>query len=549
LHLWSLAVEEQFYIVLPAWLLFAWRMRWRAFPAIVAAAVFSFILSIVDSKNDPVGAFYSPLSRIWEILAGVVLAYVSEGHTLLKGPLSARGNQAKEYAKAVVRSPWWKNAAALVGLSAILFACFVFDKGVAFPGLLALIPVGGSVLLVGAGRGTFLDRYLLSRGPLVGLGLISYPLYMWHWPILVFARIVTGSLLMPPQRLQLIGISLVVAFATYWLIEKPVRRAGGRTTTLVLVAALACIGLMSSFASAFKLQPREKGAGLEQILNAALDWGYPPPPFRMILADGHRFWRQDSQVRKTTIFIGDSNVEQYAPRISELLVNNPTEYRSVMFATTGGCSPIPAVFLGAVKECRERMIQAYHLADDTDVDTVVVGASWILHIDVLANETYLNSLEELIRKLASRKRVFLILNIPTGPELDPQNMFKGSRLTDVIPAPRISTQFDLRGFLREYGPLRAELKARGSRAGAVVIDPLDFLCSGAGCPVFDARGNPLYRDASHMRPFYAKQSASFVDETIIYHQEGAGQINHGPAEQDRLPQRPSPRARESNAVD
>ncbi len=221
-----------------------------------------------------------------------------------------------------------------------------------------------------------------------------------------------------------------------------------------------------------------------------------PPSFRMILADGRRFWRQDSEVKQTTIFIGDSNAEQYAPRISELVAQKSNGSTDRYFATTGGCSPIPAVFLNAPEECRNRMIQAYLLAETPEVDTVVVGASWILHMDDATKPKYLDSLEQLLRKMAAHRRVF-ILNIPHWPELDPQNMFRGSS----FPSYRHAVY---RGAIRfaEISPqlwaALAELKERGIRAGAVVIDPLDSLCTGLQLPcVRFERQTTLQRCVSH----------------------------------------------------
>jgi peptidoglycan/LPS O-acetylase OafA/YrhL len=518
LHLWSLAIEEQFYILLPAWVLFARRKRWPALPVIAGASLFSLVLCIVQSNHDAVAAFYSPFSRIWEILCGVILAYTAESRRSGQGGLALTNSEAWTRVRATADSVWFRNSICAVGLVCIFASCIWFSKATVFPGVFAAAPVVGAGLVVSAGSGAFINRFVLSCSPLVRLGLISYPLYMWHWPILIFARIVAGDLLMPTQRLELIAISIGLALATYLFLERPVRGEGGRRATLALIAGVLGVGILSSLAVAFNLQPRAKGAGLESILNAALDWGYPPPSFRMVLADGHRFWRQDSQVKETTIFIGDSNMEQYAPRVSELLLKSPSEYRSVIFATTGGCSPIPAIFLSTPGECQDRMIQAYRLARSPNVDTVVLGASWILHVDLAANSAYLESLEQLIRGIAAERRVFLVLNMPTGPELDPKNMFSGSRITTVVPKPTTSVRFDLRKFLSEYAPLRAELRERGTRSGAYVIDPLEFLCGPDSCPVFDKQGEPLYRDASHMRPFYVDSSAAFIDKSIEYRQ-------------------------------
>src|SRR4051812_39233055 len=168
LHLWSLGIEEQFYLAWPLILMLATRWRVALLSIAGAIAIASFTFNVARVGFDPVATFYLPFSRAWELLAGAVLA-------LTWSRIDQSGAASN-----------WRAAA---GLVLIVIAAAVLNVHRAFPGWWALLPVAGSALLLSA-PAAWINRTLLSWPPMVWIGLISYPLYLWHWPLLVFPAVV-----------------------------------------------------------------------------------------------------------------------------------------------------------------------------------------------------------------------------------------------------------------------------------------------------------------------------------------------------------------------
>ncbi|MEO5919632.1 MAG: acyltransferase family protein [Pseudolysinimonas sp.] len=234
-HFWSLAVEEQFYLIWPPLLLIGVvlaRKAWRPSVLAIILAVFllSLILSVVLTDLLPTFAFYSLATRAWELAIGAALAVAT---TL------------------VTRAPprWAAEVAGAVGVVAILVSGIAFTEFVPIPGFAALVPTLGAALILWAGLHT-----QTAVGRVLGLwaprrvGDISYPLYLWHWPVLLFGLPIVGA--PPVMRLVLFAVALVLAIATYALIERPVSRlrvtSGFPRVLLSGVAATAAIVIGAS---------------------------------------------------------------------------------------------------------------------------------------------------------------------------------------------------------------------------------------------------------------------------------------------------------------
>jgi peptidoglycan/LPS O-acetylase OafA/YrhL len=201
LHLWSLGVEEQFYIVWPLVILLLRRKPDRVFAAILIIAALSFLLNILSIDRHEAD-FYSPLTRAWELMLGAAAAWIMRRYPQ---PLSDREIEA-------IR---------IVGLAAILSAALVLNSRMRYPGWLALVPTAGSVLLVLSPDRGGATSYLMARGPIVSIGRISYPLYLWHWPLLVLAEAFKFSTLTELERLLVVAVSFALAALTYEWVEKP----------------------------------------------------------------------------------------------------------------------------------------------------------------------------------------------------------------------------------------------------------------------------------------------------------------------------------------
>jgi peptidoglycan/LPS O-acetylase OafA/YrhL len=231
LHLWSLGIEEQFYIVWPAVLLLAWRRRANLVLVTAALALLSFVLNAAGVTHHGTATFYSPLSRAWELLAGALLACAAHRNT------AAGTTDAKA------------NGMALLGLALLAFGV-ALTKQEHFPGWRALVPVAAAVLLIAAGPRAWINRVVLGNRLAVGIGLVSYPFYLWHWPLLSFAQIVEGHLPAPRIRIAAVLAALVLAWLSYLLLERPLRGLSGRRARMpvsLLCALMAATGLAGAY--------------------------------------------------------------------------------------------------------------------------------------------------------------------------------------------------------------------------------------------------------------------------------------------------------------
>ena len=251
LHLWSLGIEEQFYIIWPLLLWAAWKKRLNIFTVCLTLTIISFGWNLHWYKTNGVADYFSPQTRFWELISGAMLAFAFTGvhrKNNLAG-IRARLNHI------ICRIVWSSKAPdSILAVNHILSAAGMILLGISvfvtrperFPGKAAIFPVIAAVMLIAAGSEGWFNKKILSCKALVWLGLISYPLYLWHWPLLSFARILCEK---PPSyliRVILILAAVLLAWLTVKVIEKPFR-FGNRYVRLKVTAlctALLIIGIL-----------------------------------------------------------------------------------------------------------------------------------------------------------------------------------------------------------------------------------------------------------------------------------------------------------------
>ncbi len=235
LHLWSLAIEEQFYLCFPLILWAAWKRRVQPLAVITVVGGASFIWNVVAIGRTSFD-FFSPQTRVWELMIGAALA-------------SAAMRPSFRLPRAVSR-----NVASFMGGYLLGFGLLFITKDDPFPGWWALLPTLGTALLISGGASAWINRRLLSNRLLVWFGLISFPLYLWHWPLLAYARLLAGETIAWPYRAALVAVAVGLAWLTYRFIERPLRY-GRRVWTIaglaIPLATLGVIGLSVSLADGF----------------------------------------------------------------------------------------------------------------------------------------------------------------------------------------------------------------------------------------------------------------------------------------------------------
>lgn len=236
LHLWSLGIEEQFYILWPVILLLGWRLRANLLALAAVLALVSFVVNLAGIDRYPGATFYFPVSRAWELLLGAGLACL-------------HGRPGASIPAFAARPAWLApNLLAWLGAALLAAGLVLITREDSFPGWRALLPALGALLIIGAGPRAWFNRVLLSNRPMVWIGLVSYPLYLWHWPLLSFARIIESGEPAPAIRAGAVLLALLLAWLTYRLVERPLRAraghgSGGRGGTLcALMAACAAFG-------------------------------------------------------------------------------------------------------------------------------------------------------------------------------------------------------------------------------------------------------------------------------------------------------------------
>lgn len=511
LHLWSLAIEEQFYIFWPL-LLAAWgRRSWNPLQLIGAVLVFSFAGGLYLAHTNATAAYYSPVARSWELAMGAGLAWVA----LHRPAVLERGVELRSIAG-------WVFVAA---------GFLLISKDRQFPGWWALLPTIGAALIISAGSSAWLNRRLLASPPMVWVGLISYPLYLWHWPI--FSYLQLAGLWHTKAKLAAIAGSFVAAWLTYALLEKPLRQ-GTKPVVAGLVLASLLLAGCGLLAYSGIVGPRND-VDL-RLLRARGDWAYPGKleslpgaPVRTYQAKGH-----SDQV---TLFIGDSHVEQFAPRVVGLLGRERSGFNTAWFVTDVRCPSMLDLAQDGPKgrHCASMRKFVLDLARDPRVRKVVIGGFWNDYLkrpssseeasedhsreptpgtvgpgDSRRPDAALEQLRSLLAELAREKAVYLLLDIPSGQAFSPDSYIGGSRLSQMYtqPMPRFVPRSEAEEAIAQ------RLRQVSLQAGALVIDPVSRLCGPEGCIASTADGKPVYKDEHHLRPFLVEAKADFIDAAL-----------------------------------
>ena len=482
LHLWSLGIEEQFYLVWPVAMVLLFKFKRRAVWLLCAALLASFVCNLVFVVVKPSATFFLPPSRFWELMVGALLAYQTRYHG--GGPVAWLRLRLPAGSWAHRRTA---DAFSAIGLAMLLLALALIDKSVVFPGWWALLPTFGTFALLAAGPGAWINRHVLSQSVLRFYGAISYPLYLWHWPLLSFP-VVMGIALTNEVRVMILIGSVVLASLTYELVEKPIRfgRSGPRTLW-VLCGALALVGLGGL---AMKQTDGLLFTVPESVRTiAATEFRFDYSDYRVDkcltrLHQGPEIFSEDcidrrDSSRKLVFLWGDSHAASLYPGLARVVADRQPGYRLAQY-TGSACPPLLTTPASDNKYCeRTNKFILQRLAEEKP-DTVVLGGHWVLYGTEPAKvSAHMASLRETVRHLKSLgvRRVVVFGHLPTWTIPQPGVLMTHWRRTGAV-AER-SNEY-LKSASVSYDKV-IERAVEGT--GAVFVSPIGHLCTAAGCQV------------------------------------------------------------------
>jgi peptidoglycan/LPS O-acetylase OafA/YrhL len=512
LHTWSLAVEGQFYLLYPAlfWLLRGASQR-KLVNIVGAIFLVSLGASIWALRFAPVSDFYLLPFRAWELMLGAMLAL---------SPLKSSGRTS--------------TALAWSGLALLLISIFAFSADTPFPGEYALLPCIGAACVIYAGPQTIVGRALSLR-PMVFIGLISYSLYLWHWPILVFARYVVLRDLLVWEKLALVLLSGIVATLSWVYVEKPFRTLGKIPTRFLLPLAGSGIGIfvIASIASEFS---RGLPQRFDRTFRSLVETTVRLPDQCQTPYDvgSHRFCRIGAPEITPATFVmwGDSHAGTVLPAFMDIVQR---ERLSGYTAGRGNCAPLTGVTMlpGATgRICRDFNDEAARIATEKNIQTVFLAAKWAAYaegthfsiddggpsiflrddssrgVDRRQNlQVFSRGLERTVATLAGAgKNIIIVASVPeikvsVPHALTRKHMFNLD--TDI--------RLEFADYLQRQIHVFYEFDKMQRRYGAKVVYPHQMLCANGYCEIM-RDGAALYGDSNHLTEFGAKLLRPLFEE-------------------------------------
>ena len=542
-HFWSLAVEEQFYLVWPLMLVavalvctrlwggrFARRRRTAVAIVLAVVGAFSFFLSVTDSGDDPIWSYFGIHTRAWELAAGAFIAVLADRlHRTVPPPAAA--------------------AASWTGLAAVVASAFVIDEGTVFPGYAAALPVAGAALVIAAGCVPHHGgaAALLSIAPAQYLGKISYGLYLWHWPIVMIGPVALGVEPSLRYMVPLMALAFLLSVAMFHLLEHPVRSRRPLvqvpSRALALGGALMVGALAASFVAVTQPVTDENAptvgevtgdeSTVWQLLGEASEIDSVPanltPPLEEAREDEPAMydrgcvvarsspdlvddcWFGDPEGEKTMVLYGDSHAAQWFPALNQVAEASGWK---LLTLTKANCS-VPDVREYDPKlereytECYDWKEKALDQIEELSPE-LVIAASYE-DKEIFADDpdrAWARGWAEAVGQLRSAAaEVRVLLDTPVAAADVPDCLSEH-------PDDATECVTDLEGAVPHPERREAAMEA-AFEAGAEVIDPIPWICDTetAKCPV--VVGNLLvYRDSNHLAARFVAELAPQVGSAL-----------------------------------
>ena len=506
LHLWSLGVEEQFYLLWPPVIILAWRWKNGAVVAAVAILLASFVTNLLLTPAHQSAAFYLPVTRFWELMTGCLLAI-------------ATAKRAAPFAQHAVAL---RNIGAITGLALIATGAALIDRSRAFPGWWAVLPVLGASLLIGTGPSTWVGRRLLGNRAMVYVGLISYPLYLWHWPVLAAIRIVRlGE--EPPPLMKLIAV--VVAFGladfTYRFVEPKIRYRPTRAKTAAAFAGVALVGLLGAgiyLASGFPARFSPSVQIVTRDLRSESEKAYRSGSCFLNLGTTFDASCDDTEpAGKPRITLwGDSHAAHLYPGLLALQQAD-NGFRLSQY-TTPGCPPIFGFVSPISPLCHlANSIARERLKELKPQTVILVARQWHDYgaperDPAVVDKMIVETLAEL--RAMGVRRIVVVGKFPSW-KTPPRRILAQAHRAEaagIINGAVIATRGRPPQLFRSERDAYERLRAFFTATGATFISPTEIYCDGDDCLLaVPDDGTPVTFDGSHLTPassrYFARQTA------------------------------------------
>lgn len=502
LHLWSLAIEEQFYIVFPLLCALVWKLRAnvQALGGVVLLVTFGSLVACL-LVEDQAFRFYFPLTRFWELGVGIVLSYAQ--HFGIWRPET--------------QSELKRNALSLLG-GALLILSLFFVREKNFPGVEALLPTLGALFILSASPKALFNRFLALK-PVVFIGLISYSLYLWYWPLIAYANI------MEPQHEQWVpGVLLIVAFflsvLSYRYVETPfrtIRAPRGKRIAVVglLVGLLVATGFGQWLRQTEGVRQRNSDF-LQQIETFKQDWLDRRVLHNVKFGEASVLMNRKKGFPEI-LFVGDSHAAQYIPRI---LKEAEERNMTVGIIYADGCFVVPGVM--SKKSPCKRAIQSFeHILKDPRLQHVVWIQKW---------GGYQNNDSMKIRERSGRVVTFSEGGWVSAIRIQKESLKKSELSVHIV----LDVPWDESRTENSYDPLFHISRLRSGEwkgkkqplpkdkawlqgndkvkeqfsSFATIIDPVSIHCPEGWCDLFH------YRDDDHLRASYVRDHAIWIDSVF-----------------------------------
>lgn len=498
LHMWSLSVEEQFYIVFPLLCMFLWKIKRSASllgGAVVVIALLSFVACVLT--EDKSYAFYFPLTRFWELALGICLAWQEEFRTI-QMPFSL------------------SNIFSLAGFCLIVLAFWFPISLGGTPGWLNLISVAGTIMIIAAGNDARVNKTILSCRVMVFVGAISYSLYLWHWVFYSFLNIIYPEYTFG-MALSVLIASFFVSVVFFYALEEPVRKVSKEqskkvvTTLLILMAIVFMANLIIRHEKGFVFR---KINTISQEITNRTEKNFWKLKFVSTTLNGVPIEVSSLKTPPDILFVGDSHSQQYNLRVEKLAEGTGAV---VAFYQHGGTFLLPNVQCS--KECTRKNRQLLDVLREPSIKKVVIGEFWGSYKDSkIRNYVYLDPFSGKKTHLSDGGFEMALRNlrkvILSYPEKEFYVILDAPWDTGSYNILRHFNRLSPKAFGKEYWVPYPE-EDRWKQVNDIVenelrdvvkfIRPEKYVCRDGMCDLM------RYADENHLHPLYLKDNAIWID--------------------------------------